>query len=79
MTEIVSDGARPDTSRTIVRFPARAATWLARWLARRRMRRILHEMPDHLLKDVGVSRSDIEYLAAAVVDGLQDPTRRHRG
>jgi len=40
-------------------------------------RRLLRELPDHLLKDIGLSRSDIDYVAQAIVDGRDDPTRQH--
>jgi uncharacterized protein YjiS (DUF1127 family) len=51
--------------------------WRAQEVSRRR--RLLNQMPDYLLKDIGVSRSEIDYVAAALVDGRQDPTRRPRG
>jgi uncharacterized protein YjiS (DUF1127 family) len=41
-------------------------------------RRLLHQMPDYLLKDIGISRSDIDYVAAVLVDE-DDVTRRPRG
>lgn len=44
-----------------------------------RRRRLLRSLPDYLLKDVGLSRSDIDYIAEALADGRQDPTRRPRG
>lgn len=30
------------------------------WLERRRERRLLHQVSDHLLKDIGVSRAEVE-------------------
>jgi uncharacterized protein YjiS (DUF1127 family) len=44
----------------------------------RHTRRQLQMMPDHLLKDIGISRSDIDSVAAALIDG-PDPTRRVHG
>ena len=44
-----------------------------------RQRQMLHEMPNELLQDVGVSPSDIDSLAELIVDGRTDPTRRPRG
>lgn len=42
----------------------------------RRDRRHLREMPDHMLKDIGISRHEIDAVTAY---GLGDPTRRPRG
>jgi uncharacterized protein YjiS (DUF1127 family) len=39
-------------------------------------RRLLNELPDHLLKDIGLNRSDIDYVAQAVVEERNDPTRQ---
>jgi hypothetical protein len=36
-------------------------------------------MPDDLLKDVGISRCEIESIATALVDAETDVTRRPRG
>ncbi len=43
---------------------------------RRRDRRHIYEMPDYLLKDIGISRSEID---SVVMYGDTDLTRRHRG
>lgn len=45
----------------------------------RRQQQMLYAMPDELLRDVGVSRSEIDGLAERIVDGRTDPTRRPRG
>jgi uncharacterized protein YjiS (DUF1127 family) len=42
----------------------------------RRDRRHLREMPDHLLKDIGISRYEIDSVTEY---GVSDPTRRRRG
>ena len=39
-------------------------------------RRLLSELPDHMLRDIGLCRSDIDYVARALADGDDDPTRR---
>ncbi|PWC32320.1 DUF1127 domain-containing protein [Azospirillum sp. TSO35-2] len=36
---------------------------LATWSERRRQRRALEALPDHLLSDIGVSRADADYEA----------------
>jgi uncharacterized protein YjiS (DUF1127 family) len=51
---------------------------LLRSIEIQRRRRLLQQMPDYLLKDIGISRADIDYLAEALVDGREDPTRRPR-
>ena len=40
-------------------------------------RRLLSELPDRMLRDIGLYRSDIDYVARALADGYEDPTRRH--
>jgi uncharacterized protein YjiS (DUF1127 family) len=39
-------------------------------------RRLLSELPDHMLRDIGLRRSDIDYVAQALADEHDDPTRR---
>jgi uncharacterized protein YjiS (DUF1127 family) len=53
---------------------------IKKWTARvgrameiHRRRQILHGLPDAVLKDMGVARSEIDYLTAALVDGRRDP------
>jgi len=58
---------------------SRWITWLARWMAIRRQRQVLHTMPDWILKDVGINRSEIDSLSVCLVDGEPDPTSRPRG
>jgi uncharacterized protein YjiS (DUF1127 family) len=41
-----------------------------------RRKRMLGEMPDYLLKDIGINRSEIDAIVEAVVDGREDSTRR---
>lgn len=43
------------------------------------MRRELERVPDHLLKDIGVSRSEIDAIVAGSVDGTIVMTRQVRG
>jgi len=48
----------------------------------RMQRRILNQIPDHMLRDIGLYRSEIDYVARALADGHDDPTRQvklHRG
>jgi uncharacterized protein YjiS (DUF1127 family) len=44
----------------------------------RHTRRQLQMMPDHLLKDIGISRCEIDSVAIALIDG-RDTTRRSHG
>lgn len=44
-----------------------------------RQRSALNMLSDHMLKDIGLSRSDIESLTATLADGRTDATRRRRG
>jgi uncharacterized protein YjiS (DUF1127 family) len=39
-------------------------------------RRLLNQLPDHMLRDIGLCRSDIDYVARALADGHDDPTRQ---
>jgi len=52
---------------------------VARWNHIRCQRRVLHEMPNEILRDIGINRSDIDGLAEQIVDGWSDPTRRPHG
>jgi uncharacterized protein YjiS (DUF1127 family) len=38
-------------------------------------RRLLRELPDHLLKDIGLNRCNLDYVTEAIVDEQDDPTR----
>jgi uncharacterized protein YjiS (DUF1127 family) len=52
---------------------------LARLMRARRFqvqRRLLRDLPDHLLKDIGLTRCNLDYVAQAIVDKRADPTRR---
>jgi uncharacterized protein YjiS (DUF1127 family) len=42
------------------------------------MRSELQQMPDHLLKDIGVSRSEIDSIVTGIVNGTIDGTRHAR-
>jgi uncharacterized protein YjiS (DUF1127 family) len=42
------------------------------------MRSELQQMPDHLLKDIGVSRSEIDSIVTRIVNGTTDGTRHAR-
>lgn len=59
---------------------ARLVRAIARSIAIHRRRRMLQQMPDFLLKDIGISRSDIDYVVRASVDGrLEAALWRGRG
>jgi uncharacterized protein YjiS (DUF1127 family) len=51
-----------------------AATWRAYQL--HTCRRMLHDLPDEILKDIGISRSDVRAIALMIVDCRIDETRR---
>jgi mono/diheme cytochrome c family protein len=57
----------------------RLATLLGRSLCEviiaRATRRALDELPDDVLRDIGLTRSDIDFVARAFASGQQDPTR----
>jgi hypothetical protein len=44
-----------------------------------RQRSALNMLSDHMLKDIGLSRSDIESITATLADGRTDAFRRRRG
>ncbi len=55
--------------------------WAARVtasLALRRRRAALQRLPDLVLKDLGIGRSEIDQLTLMSMEGRDDPTRRIR-
>jgi uncharacterized protein YjiS (DUF1127 family) len=42
-------------------------------------RRALHQLSDHMLKDIGLSRADIDGIATNLIDKNTDATRWPRG
>ena len=44
----------------VARCSWQALDLVAVWIARRRQRRYVHQLSDHMLKDIGVSRADVE-------------------
>ncbi len=52
---------------------------IRRSAATARQRRALQSLSDHMLKDIGLSRSDIDGISASLVDRRADATRRSRG
>jgi len=44
-----------------------------------RQRSALNSLSDHMLKDIGLSRSDIESITANLADGCTDTVRRRYG
>lgn len=55
------------------RFAALLGCSLARVMISRATRRALNELPDDLLSDIGLSRSDVLFVADAVARGDRDP------
>lgn len=53
--------------------------WMRRPVLIDRQRRQLNCLSDHILKDIGLSRADIDGIAMHLVDGRADGTRRRRG
>ncbi|MBL9033917.1 MAG: DUF1127 domain-containing protein [Rhodospirillaceae bacterium] len=47
-------------ARRLACWPRAARDLALRWLTRQRQRRHLHAVSDHVLKDIGLSRADIE-------------------
>ena len=62
---------RPSLLRRLVAHIVRARTISVQ-------RRLLNELPDHMLRDIGLYRSEIDYVARALADGDDDPTRHLR-
>jgi uncharacterized protein YjiS (DUF1127 family) len=52
---------------------------LQRSLAIAKKRRVLQGIPDNLLRDIGISRSEIDSVVLSIVDDVPDLTRRSRG
>ncbi len=53
-------GAIGTILRSILPFPLRGIDHLLLWLERARQRRVLEGSSDHMLKDMGLSRADVE-------------------
>jgi mono/diheme cytochrome c family protein/uncharacterized protein YjiS (DUF1127 family) len=56
-------------------FAARIGCLFHRALQAHRTRRALNDLPDNLLRDVGLNRSDIDFVADSLASGTDDPTR----
>jgi uncharacterized protein YjiS (DUF1127 family) len=69
--------ARPVARSSLVRpsLLRRLIARIARARAMQVRRRLLNELPDHLLKDIGINRCNIDYVAQLIVDERADPTR----
>jgi uncharacterized protein YjiS (DUF1127 family) len=52
-------------------FVASILSSVRRVLAARRNRRVLEALPDSLLKDIGISRGNIDYIATRGEEGLK--------
>lgn len=53
--------------------------WIRRLVLVDRRRQELHQLPDRVLEDIGLCRSDIYGITANLSDGLADVTRHARG
>ena len=56
----------------------RAMQALFKAMEKSHRRRLLQTMPDYLLKDMGISRCEIDAVVEEMIDGRPDPTRRQR-
>jgi uncharacterized protein YjiS (DUF1127 family) len=52
--------------------------WIRRPALIHGQRRQLDQLSDHMLKDIGLSRSEIDGISEFLIDGHADPTRRVR-
>jgi uncharacterized protein YjiS (DUF1127 family) len=75
-----------DASRATRLFPvalvaliSRIVKSLSRSVKIRRQRRLLQQLPDVVLMDVGVSRSGIDSIVTTIVDGKAHPSDQRRG
>ena len=57
------------------RFTARLGRSLYRAMIAHGTRRALDELPDTILRDIGVARSDTPFVGVALASGDKDPTR----
>lgn len=60
MSEIWRSGGIVPTRRPVPSKLSKSFDTLLLWLQRHRERRMLAELSDHMLKDIGVSRADID-------------------
>ena len=57
----------------------RCWNWIRRPVMIYRQRHELNQLSDHILKDIGLSRGDIDGIAIHLIDGRAYGTRRRRG
>lgn len=55
---------RPHETRALLRWSVRLIDGIFLWLERNRQRRLLHGFSNHMLKDIGLSRADVEQESA---------------
>jgi uncharacterized protein YjiS (DUF1127 family) len=55
---------RPRATRMLFRWPVALVDRIFLWLERNRQRRQLHSLSNHMLKDLGLSRADVEHESA---------------
>lgn len=73
MTDAVYELSTPPASWR--QLAARLGRWLSRVILERTTRRALGDLPDEMLRDIGVARGEIDFIAGAVSAGKGDPTR----
>ncbi len=56
-------------------FAIRLAEAIERAIAAGQVQRELNALPDRILRDIGLNRSDIQFVSAALASGKSDPTR----
>jgi uncharacterized protein YjiS (DUF1127 family) len=59
-TDAANGGRMERFAQRLAALPLSLGDTVIGWLERRRERRLLHQVSDHLLKDIGVSRADVE-------------------
>jgi uncharacterized protein YjiS (DUF1127 family) len=59
--------------------PGRIWQWIQRLVLVDRRRQELHQLPDRVLEDIGLCRTDIYGITANLSDGLADVTLHARG
>lgn len=69
----------PRPASTVRRIAAAMRRSLRRSLTARRTREALSDLPDDLLRDVGLSRCDITFVANSLAAEQQDPSREAHG
>jgi len=56
-------GSGNDFAQRLISFLRCSASWIQRWAQLAEQRRQLREMDEHMLKDIGLSRADVQRIA----------------